>query len=659
MRTRYGLPSESAQATAQRQAHLASILAGTASAADDAALAALTDPNSASSAAANGNGSGDSDDIDHLFDPSLCFDCQDHPADLVCHGCNDDKYCSVCWTARHARIPARKGHKTASMSGASDVANAEGAIDKQDAEGDTVMSDDVASSLTAATSSRGTADQSDSAAATLPAPTPTLNVDAFGDWMTDRCQWIPVRLTLEERKLLRLLDAALRVSEYTDKVDVLAAGSRTQRMVAQIREVCQILAGLVVAADYQLGQELFADRDFAANAQWFAHVFELGRRHKIQNPEKMRITYGKMIYLLQDAQLPEVQRLLGFSLVVPIKTVHRVLTDHDALGLLRDPLILDATAEILPEGKPRRQVDLEIRRKEAAVATLARKYARGKLTIDHVQQLLYSIGDHHHYLRFHRDPCDRMIKYLAQYFHPEEPRDDRTHLGIRAGVEGARLTHSHAKQFAYVYQSLALWREVAHEMYMLWALAENDLLAPSGYRLRHTGQGLNRVQACPQVARAMHNILRKTQARVGAWQGSSVFHFGDDNVPNALMFIDKYTQVPRILLPLLKTLDRIGPEIADHVQLREFLVAMYGRAEGLGVGDEDKLVGNARVHVLNDFFRHAFDGSGADNFNSAGSCIDGRLTSAWNWCSQVEKKAYFPLFLLTGFVGFDGESFDV
>ena len=27
--------------------------------------------------------------------------------------------------------------------------------------------------------------------------------------------------------------------------------------------------------------------------------------------------------------------------------------------------------------------------------------------------------------------------------------------------------------------------------------------------------------------------------------------------------------------------------------------------------------------------------AGADNFYDAGSCIDGRLTSAWNWCSQA------------------------
>lgn len=85
--------------------------------------------------------------------------------------------------------------------------------------------------------------------------------------------------------------------------------------------------------------------------------------------------------------------------------------------------------------------------------------------------------------------------------------------------------------------------------------------------------------------------------------------------------------------------------------------------------------GNITKHhyPLADFFRGAFDGSGADNFYDAGSCIDGRLTSAWNCkimrftslpfllqntiiapnndsslgCSQIERKSYFPVFLLT------------
>ena len=59
--------------------------------------------------------------------------------------------------------------------------------------------------------------------------------------------------------------------------------------------------------------------------------------------------------------------------------------------------------------------------------------------------------------------------------------------------------------------------------------------------------------------------------------------------------------------------------------------------------------------ILCDFFRFGFDGSGADNFYDAGSCIDGRLTSAWNWCSQLSSKAYYPLFKMCGFIGFDGE----
>ena len=56
-----------------------------------------------------------------------------------------------------------------------------------------------------------------------------------------------------------------------------------------------------------------------------------------------------------------------------------------------------------------------------------------------------------------------------------------------------------------------------------------------------------------------------------------------------------------------------------------------------------------------DFFRHAFDGSGADSFFDAGSCIDGRLTSAWNWSERLWGKPFAPIFQLSGFNSFDGE----
>lgn len=135
----------------------------------------------------------------------------------------------------------------------------------------------------------------------------------------------------------------------------------------------------------------------------------------------------------------------------------------------------------------------------------------------------------------------------------------------------------------------------------------------------------------------MHAILNKAQRSVGSWVGSSVIHMGDHNVPNALLFIDKYTQIYRILLPICNTLQQIS-SISAKPALKSYIEDEFGSEENLA------------KEILGDFFRHGFDGSGADNFFDAGSCIDGRLTSAWNWCSSLEKKRYFPVFLLAGTV---------
>ena len=54
---------------------------------------------------------------------------------------------------------------------------------------------------------------------------------------------------------------------------------------------------------------------------------------------RMRTTYGKLIYVLMDAQIPEVKNLLDFSCVRPVKTVYSVLEEHGALDVLKDDLI--------------------------------------------------------------------------------------------------------------------------------------------------------------------------------------------------------------------------------------------------------------------------------------------------------------------------------
>ncbi|KAH7887362.1 hypothetical protein F5I97DRAFT_1925819 [Phlebopus sp. FC_14] len=487
------------------------------------------------------------------------------------------------------------------------------------------------------------------AAGPTPAPTQSLGAQPaigsnVGEWFVERSKYIPLRLTLSERKYLRLLDAALQVSEYTDKIDTIGFGlTKAKRIVHQIRELCAILSGLVLSADYKAGQELFTDRDFQRNAEFYQQIFELGRRHKIMNPDKMRTTYGKLIYLLQDSQSPEVKDMLNFSCVMRIKTVYSVLEEHDALALLRDDLISVATKEIYADGRSRRDIQKDIKSKERAIEMLAARYQREGLNQEKVRQCIYSIGDNHAFLRTNRDPCERMITYLKSYFHPTQAKDPKHSLAIRSGKGGARLSHDHSKQYAYVLQSLTLWREILHDMFRLWSLAEQDLLSDSvPYRLRDTGQGLNRVQAAPKTLRMMHTILHRAQQSVGSWVGSSAIHMGDHNVPNALMFIDKYSQIYRILLPVCNTLSQI-PVVSEKPALRSYIEDEFGSTE------------NCIQEILADFFRHGFDGSGADNFFDAGSCIDGRLTSAWNWCAQLEKKRYFPVFLLTGFIGFDGE----
>jgi len=139
-------------------------------------------------------------------------------------------------------------------------------------------------------------------------------------------------------------------------------------------------------------------------------------------------------------------------------------------------------------------------------------------------------------------PIDKVIQYLQKFFRPEEIEEGYS-LSIIHGQEGSRLSHSHERQYYFALQSLTLWRDIIDDMFRLWAMAEEDLLSESvTYILKDTGQGMQRVQQSPRTYKSMQSILVRVQKKVNQWIGSSVIHLGDHNVPNALSFIDKYTQ---------------------------------------------------------------------------------------------------------------------
>jgi len=541
----------------------------------------------------------------------FCVDCKHQRAKVKCQECND-MYCKVCFQMLH-----RKGNRASH----------------------TAVK--LPASLTASSSANASSMELDADDTPLASFAPESGSNP-GNWFAARAKYIPMRLTMVERKQLRLLEAALSVSNYTDKIDTLALkkAKRTQKI---LQEMCSLLSALAVATDYDKGKELVESRDYKEWESYFQKVLEIGRRHKVMNPEKMRGEYGKLIYMLQDSASPEIKEILGIQCVAPLKSVYAHLEAAGAEAVLYDRLVTTATREILADGrKSRHTLNMESKEKHRAIEALGKKYGNRRIDAEEIKLCLYSIGDNHSFLTSNRDPVDKMIMYLTRLFDPHNPEEGYD-LSISGGAGGARLSHSHEKQFAYVLQSLTLWREIAHDMFRLWCLSEEDLLSEDKpYELRDTGQGLQRVQPAGRVSNAMRTILHTTQTKVGTWIGSSVVHLGDNNVPNALVFIDKYTQVSSILNPIVLVLQRL-PELCKDPNVEEYIRNGFGGIEKL------------RKDILIDFFRFAFDGSGADNFFDAGSCIDGRLTSAWHWCQQIANKPFYPVFKLAGFASFDGE----
>lgn len=580
---------------------------------------------------------GELSDDEDMNDPNMCNECKDMATGMICNDC-EENFCVVCFEMLH-RGGKRRGHEYVKVG--EDAHNESHGSNGAKSESLPENEEDQRKLIE---SLNGVKEKDE-----VKIQSTTLGTNSIDDKLlailNKNAYFVPMRLTPDERHLLRLLEAALQVSEYTDRVDILSYKSKAKRIVEQLKEVCSVLSGLVVASDMKIGKKLLEMKNFSDNAKWFQDIFEVGRRYKIMNPERMRDTYGKLCYMVMDSRLPQIEDHMEFHLFKPIKTVHSFLSSKPedqgkALGMLNDKMALIATSSITPAGKTRNQINRLIKQKETAIENLASKYHSKYYSKEDIRQALYSIGDYNAYININRRPIMRMLERLELFRHQDVA--EKYSIGIQYGRNGSRLTHDHERQWHYVQQSLTLWSIIQREMVHLWYLADIDLFDGTQYRLASTGHGLNRIKTCPAIYKEMHKIITECRSKTKSWVGSSVVHLGDDAVPNALFFLDKYTQVPSILIPFDQTLMKINELVQIDELLLEYINKEYGSVEDL------------KLTILQDAFAHMFDGSGADNFYMSGSCIDGRLTSAWNHCNEIAKKKYYNIFLLTSFTGFNG-----
>jgi hypothetical protein len=79
--------------------------------------------------------------------------------------------------------------------------------------------------------------------------------------MSERAKYIPLRLSYEERKSLRLVNAAINVSDYTNSVDI-EYKSKSKRRHMQLQNICGFLSGVISASNYEDGQTVLQDRNF-------------------------------------------------------------------------------------------------------------------------------------------------------------------------------------------------------------------------------------------------------------------------------------------------------------------------------------------------------------------------------------------------------------
>jgi hypothetical protein len=167
--------------------------------------------------------------------------------------------------------------------------------------------------------------------------------------LASSCHYIPMRLTPRERLMLNVLENALEVCEYTDVVDVTFSHTRkskSSRIIESLVDTLSISCGLMCSNNLKEGEQIMVGRTLNDNVPMFCDLFEVGRRFKIMNPAKMRNTYGKLMYLLMDAESYNIKAELKVNFVKPILTIARFLDSKGAKSMLEDPLLLQVTLAI-------------------------------------------------------------------------------------------------------------------------------------------------------------------------------------------------------------------------------------------------------------------------------------------------------------------------
>ncbi|KAI9915317.1 hypothetical protein PsorP6_008348 [Peronosclerospora sorghi] len=209
---------------------------------------------------------------------------------------------------------------------------------------------------------------------------------------------------------------------------------------------------------------------------------------------------------------------------------------------------------VASDGKSRAQIQRQLKQKAQAIRALTTTYASRAISRETLEQYLYSIADNQYHLYFERDPIDRMITLLTTHFDPENEDADWS-LAIVSGSDGARLSHTHARQYHYVLQLLTLWRKIVEDLFRFWYLTDEDLLADGTIRAHGHGK---RIASDSRRATRLARRARDYPCHAA------------HNVPNALMFIDKYTQVGHILRPIVKTVDRIESLCASSTAIADY-----------------------------------------------------------------------------------------